>query len=122
MEKAIDKAIKSTKRIVQKSRSMFTGAFALSTLALLGSAQALGAGEVTFHKDIEPILQRSCQNCHRPGGAGPMSLVTYEEVAPFAGLIEYKTGLRDRAGAMPPWYMEKSIGIQRYKNDILLNL
>ena len=117
MEKAIDKAIKSTKRIVQKSRSMFTGAFALSTLALLGSAQALGAGEVTFHKDIEPILQRSCQNCHRPGGAGPMSLVTYEEVAPFAGLIEYKTGLRDRAGAMPPWYMEKSIGIQRYKND-----
>ena len=46
-----------------------------------------------------------------------MSLVTYEEVAPLAGLIEYKTGLRDRAGAMPPWYMEKSIGIQRYKND-----
>ena len=88
MEKVIDKAndsaIKSTKRIVQKSHSMFTGAFALSTLALLGSAQALGAGEVTFHKDIEPILQRSCQNCHRPGGAGPMSLVTYEEVAPFA--------------------------------------
>ena len=60
----MEKAIKSTKRIVQKSRSMFTGAFALSTLALLGSAQALGAGEVTFHKDIEPILQRSCQNCH----------------------------------------------------------
>jgi hypothetical protein len=45
----MEKAIKSTKRIVQKSRSMFTGAFALSTLALLGSAQALGAGEVTFH-------------------------------------------------------------------------
>ncbi len=72
---------------------------------------------VTFHKDIEPILQRSCQNCHRAGGVGPMSLVTYDEVAPFAGLIEYKTGLRDRAGAMPPWYMEKDIGIQDYKND-----
>ena len=128
MEKAIDEAIKSTKRIVQKSRSNFIdalrqskvvvhSAFALSSFALLGSAQAFGAAEVTFHKDIEPILQRSCQNCHRAGGAGPMSLVTYEEVAPFAGLIEYKTGLRDRAGAMPPWYMEKSIGIQRYKND-----
>lgn len=72
---------------------------------------------MTFHKDIEPILQRSCQNCHRTGGAGPMPLITYEQVAPFAGLIEYKTGLRDRAGAMPPWYMEKNIGIQDYKDD-----
>ena len=75
------------------------------------------AEEVTFHKDIEPILQRSCQNCHREGGVGPMPLVTFDQVAPFAGLIEYKTGLRDRAGAMPPWYMEKNIGIQGYKND-----
>jgi hypothetical protein len=74
-------------------------------------------GEVTYHKDIEPILQRSCQNCHREGGVAPMPLVTYEQVAPFAGLIEYKTALRDRAGAMPPWYMEKDIGIQQYKND-----
>jgi hypothetical protein len=73
--------------------------------------------QITFHRDIEPILQRSCQNCHRAGGVGPMPLVTYEQVAPFAGLIEYKTGLRDRAGAMPPWYMEKDIGIQDYKND-----
>jgi hypothetical protein len=73
--------------------------------------------DITFHKDIEPILQRSCQNCHREGGVGPMPLVTYDQVAPYAGLIEYKTGLRDRAGAMPPWYMEKDIGIQNYKND-----
>ena len=116
------------KRIVQKIGSTPKGALrqgkalagcvvTLSAAALLSPAQTLAADEVTFHKDIEPILQRSCQNCHRPGGAGPMSLVTYEEVAPFAGLIEYKTGLRDRAGAMPPWYMEKNIGIQRYKND-----
>ncbi|MAX06782.1 hypothetical protein OAL54_01985 [Gammaproteobacteria bacterium] len=81
---------------------------------MLASAQE---DQITFHRDIEPILQRSCQNCHRAGGVGPMPLVTYEQVAPFAGLIEYKTGLRDRAGAMPPWYMEKDIGIQDYKND-----
>jgi hypothetical protein len=43
--------------------------------------------------------------------------VTYDQVAPFAGLIEYKTALRDRAGAMPPWYAEKEIGIQHFKND-----
>jgi mono/diheme cytochrome c family protein len=99
----------------------FTLQAALSGLAAAVSLSFAGAAlaqdEVTFHKDIEPILQRSCQNCHRVGGAGPMPLVTYEEVAPFAGLIEYKTGLRDRAGAMPPWYMEKNIGIQEYKDD-----
>jgi len=85
---------------------------------IFAASHALGQQyEITFHKDIEPILQRSCQNCHRTGGAGPMPLITYEQVAPFAGLIEYKTGLRDRAGAMPPWYMEKNIGIQDYKDD-----
>ena len=72
---------------------------------LISSVTNAQSSDVTFHEDIEPILQRSCQNCHRDGGVAPMPLVTYEQVAPFAGLIEYKTQLRDRAGAMPPWYM-----------------
>ena len=95
------------------------------SLVLLGLSAPFAAyaqqDGITFHRDIEPILQRSCQNCHRVGGVGPMPLVTYEQVAPFAGLIEYKTGIRNRAGAMPPWYMEKNIGIQDYKNDPSLN-
>tara|TARA_B100001093_G_scaffold402785_1_gene390670 strand:+ start:2065 stop:3495 length:1431 start_codon:yes stop_codon:yes gene_type:complete len=91
--------------------------FLISLSGAFAAVSSAQAQEVTFHKDIEPILQRSCQNCHRPGGVGPMPLVSYEQVAPYAGLIEYKTGLRDRAGAMPPWYMEKNIGIQDYKND-----
>jgi hypothetical protein len=89
--------------------------------ALLAPIVSYGQSHgITFHKDIEPILQRSCQSCHRVGGVGPMSLVSYEEVAPFAGLIEYKTSIRDRAGAMPPWYVEKGIGIQEFKNDVSL--
>ena len=93
-------------------------ALAASALfALIANGVSAQTDEVTFHRDIEPILQRSCQNCHRVGGAGPMPLETYEQAAPFAGLIEYKTGLRDRAGAMPPWYVEKNIGIQEFKDD-----
>ena len=73
--------------------------------------------EVTYAKDIAPILQRSCENCHRPNGAGPMSLTTYEEVRPWARAIKTRTGIGPHAGVMPPWYMEKNIGIQKYKDD-----
>jgi len=107
-------------RIVS-GKSLISSALLGATWLLASSVSAQSAEEITFHKDIEPILQRSCQNCHRDGGAGPMPLVTYDQVAPYAGLIEYKTGLRDRAGAMPPWYMEKNIGIQSYKDDPSLN-
>lgn len=73
--------------------------------------------QVTFSKDIAPILQRSCENCHRPDGGGPMSLVTYQEVRRYAQRIKDRTAIRDRMGAMPPWYIEKDIGIQHYQND-----
>ncbi len=79
--------------------------------------QAAPAPEVTFTKDIAPILQRSCQNCHRPGQVAPMSLLTYEDARPWARSMKQRTGLRDKAGVMPPWYIEKNIGIQHYKHD-----
>ena len=75
------------------------------------------AGEVTFATDIAPILQRSCQQCHRPGSVAPMSLLTYEDVRPWARAMKMRTGLRNKRGAMPPWFIEKDIGIQHYKND-----
>lgn len=95
----------------------------LLTMALVigapgdAAAQQGAAADVTFSRDIAPILQQSCQNCHRPGGVAPMSLITYNEVRPWAQVIKQKTQIRDRAGAMPPWYIEKDIGIQEYKND-----
>ncbi len=79
--------------------------------------QAPATPEVTFTKDIAPILQRSCQNCHRPGQVAPMSLLTYEDARPWAKSMKARTAIRDKFGAMPPWYIEKNIGIQHYKND-----
>ncbi len=76
---------------------------------------------VTFTKDIAPILQRSCQSCHRPDGGGPMSLMTYEEVRPWARSIKLRTAIRDRQGAMPPFYVEKDLGILAFKDDPSLN-
>lgn len=89
----------------------------VAPLAVQAEQQAAPAPEVTFTKDIAPILQRSCQNCHRPGQVAPMSLLTYEDARPWARAMKQRTGLRDKAGVMPPWYIEKNIGIQHYKND-----
>ena len=101
--------------------SLSQAVFGAAMVGLLSPAMALAqtgsSAEVTFSKDIAPILQRSCQNCHRPEGVAPMSLVTYEEVRPWARSIKTRTGIGPRAGVMPPWYIEKNIGIQDYKYD-----
>src|SRR5262245_52695443 len=99
----------------------------LAALAATAMAAATGLhlqaapGDVpsapTFARDIAPILQRSCQNCHRPDGVAPMPLVTYEEVRPFARAIRQRTSIGPHRGVMLPWYIEKNIGIQKYKND-----
>jgi hypothetical protein len=73
--------------------------------------------DITFTKNIAPVLQRSCQRCHRPDGGAPMPLVTYEQVRPWARSIKTRTGLGPHAGVMPPWFVEKNIGIQGFKQD-----
>jgi hypothetical protein len=94
-------------------------------LAMLATAAPVPAQtprpDVTFTRDIAPILQRSCQGCHRPDSIAPMSLITYEEVRPYARAIKQRTGLRHRQGVMPPWFIEKNIGIQQFKDDISLS-
>jgi hypothetical protein len=92
---------------------LVTGALAVP----LAQAPSPPIGEVTFTKHIAPILQRSCENCHRPDGVAPMSLRTYEEARPWARAIKQRTGIGPHAGVMPPWYVEKNIGIQKFKND-----
>ena len=93
---------------------------ALAALSLSAPTAVSAQSEndvVTFSRDIAPILQRSCQSCHRPDGVGPMPLVTYQDVRRYASAIARRTAIRDRMGAMPPFYVEKDIGIQHYKND-----
>jgi mono/diheme cytochrome c family protein len=102
------------------------GVLTVSILGMIGAAMPAGTsaqagGQVTFTKDIAPILQRSCQNCHRPSGVAPMSLITYEDVRPWARSIKQRTGLRNRMGVMPPWFIDKSVGIQDYKDDFSLS-
>jgi mono/diheme cytochrome c family protein len=78
------------------------------------AAQTQTQPQVTFAKHIAPILQRTCQNCHRPnGGLAPMALTTYEEVRPWARAIKLRTAKRE----MPPWFIEKNVGIQHFKDD-----
>lgn len=57
------------------------------------------AEPVTYSRDVAPILQRSCQGCHRPGQVGPFPLLSYEEVRGHSKMI---ASVLER-GAMPPW-------------------
>jgi mono/diheme cytochrome c family protein len=90
---------------------------ALFVSAAVRAQTAVSTGDVTFTKDIAPILQRSCQQCHHPDGVGPMPLVTYEQVRPWAREIRVRTSMGPVAGVMPPWFVEKDIGIQKFKGD-----
>ena len=101
--------------------SLVLAGVALTMSASVVAQQPAAAPAVTFHRDITPILQRSCQNCHRPNSLAPMSLITYEEVRPYAKAIKNRTALRNKQGVMPPWYIEKDLGIQHYKNDVSLS-
>jgi hypothetical protein len=67
----------------------------------------------TFAHDVAPIFQKSCQTCHHAGTSAPMSLVTYEDVRPWARSIRQRVANRD----MPPWHLDKTVGVRHYKND-----
>src|SRR5690348_2308851 len=85
---------------------------AAAGLQAQSTGKAAGAGSVTFSKDVAPILQRACQNCHRPGMMAPMSLLTYKDARPWARAIKTKVGNRE----MPPWFIDKRVGIQKFKD------
>src|SRR5690349_12189239 len=84
-------------------------------LVFTGALRAGDLGTPTFYKDVEPILSRRCQNCHRPGEIGPMSLMSYQAVRPWAKAIKEAVAARK----MPPWFADP--GTQKWANDRALS-
>lgn len=89
------------------------GAFLVSmAVPVLGNAQE-AAEHPTYANEVSRIIQENCQICHQPGQIGPMSFTSYEEVRPWAPLIQMKVASRE----MPPYHYDTHIGVQDLKND-----
>jgi hypothetical protein len=80
----------------------------ISTFACLIAPVVLAAAPapVTFNKDVLPILERNCQECHRPGEVAPMSFMTYKDTRPWAKAIKGAV----LSKKMPPWFMNAAYG------------
>lgn len=85
--------------------------FLLSFSTCFSLLAAPAAKEITFHKDVEPVLQARCQGCHRPGEAAPMSLLTYSDSRRWAKAIKEAVLVRK----MPPWFADPAHG--QFAND-----
>jgi hypothetical protein len=84
---------------------------ALGIVSCLTVPAATNPPSVTFSKDVAPILAKNCQNCHRPGEAAPMSLLTYQQARPWAKAIKEAVVLKK----MPPWFADPHYG--KFRND-----
>jgi len=85
--------------------------FAASLTVSLASAANTGGSKPTYHKDVEPLLQKNCQSCHRPGEVAPMSFLTYKETRPWAKAIRQAVATKK----MPPWFADPRYG--KFHND-----
>src|SRR5476651_1637074 len=97
-------------REVLMNRLWTLGAAFVVAVAALPAASPSDVAAVpanpTFTRDILPIVQAACQDCHRPGDMAPFSLVTYEDARPWARSIEQRVTSRD----MPPWFSSRAVG------------
>lgn len=91
---------------VAKPRNLFA-----VTMFIAGAAIAAPSVTPTFYKDVLPVLQNRCQSCHRPGEAGPMSLLDYKGTRPYAKAIKAAV----LTNKMPPWPADPHFG--KFAND-----
>jgi mono/diheme cytochrome c family protein len=96
-------------------RRSLVGVGAVVVLAVPASAQTT-QGQVVFSKDVAPILQAKCQECHQPNSIAPMSLLTYKDARPWARSIRERVATRQ----MPPWHIDPGVGVQKFQNDLSL--
>jgi hypothetical protein len=91
------------------------GACALGAALIVpvAAAAADASKAPTFTRDIAAIFQDKCEACHRPDSIAPMSLMTFAEARPWVRAI--KARVADRQ--MPPWQIDPTVGIQKFKND-----
>jgi hypothetical protein len=110
------------RRVFRNTRvlvSAILGVSAVAVVAFMGPIVAVAQKaqtpptQVTFTKDVAPILYRDCIRCHRPGEIAPMSLLSYTDARPWARSMKERVSKHE----MPPWFLDKNIGIQKYKND-----
>jgi hypothetical protein len=85
----------------------------LATIPISHVARSQTQVVPTFSKDVAPIFQNKCEACHRVDSIAPMSLVTYQETKAWAKNIRERVIAR----TMPPWGIDKSVGIQHFAND-----
>jgi mono/diheme cytochrome c family protein len=102
-----------------RNRGFAIAAAAVLTISAGVSAVVRAAHEppqgraVTFTRDIAPIFQQKCQVCHQPNSIAPMPLISYADGKKFASAIKTKVSQR----LMPPWHIDKNIGVRAFKND-----
>lgn len=102
-----------TRKTLRKCLALIAVTAIPSMQAAPPGAKSASAQPVTFTHDVAPILQRSCQNCHRPDNIAPMSFLTYKDVRPWARSIKERVTRRE----MPPWFIDRNIGIRHFKDD-----
>src|SRR5262252_3475954 len=116
---AIPLAPQLSNEVTIMKRTLFTAAAALTVLAaaffMAPSSGADGIAKskapIIFNTDVAPIHYKNCAECHRPGEAAPMSLLSYKDARPWARSIKEKVATKQ----MPPWHADSHYG--EFSND-----
>ena len=96
-----------------KLKTSMLGLAGLVTLGVQAQAQTHNADDLAYNGEVGRIINENCVVCHREGGIGPMQFETYDQVRPWAPLIQMKVASRE----MPPYAYDHGIGIQDLQGD-----